>query len=332
MAVAPNGDIFVVESRLENGASKQPNRVTVLRDTNQDGIADTRSLWADKLYLPFGIAFHGGYLYVANTGSVVRWPYRDGDLQANETPETVIRDIPERGMRQHWTRNILFSEREKRLFLTIGSKENAAIEEPLRGTIVAYTLDETGKPGGKPQVMASGMRNPVGLALRPGTGRLWAVVNERDYLGDNLVPDFFTEVQEDGFYGWPYYFIGPHHDPRLPERPDMKKKVILPDFLLDAHCAPLGLVFTPDGLSALIARHGSQNRSRKVGYDVVRVRFNAAGRPYGKAETFVTGWLPDPMERPVYGRPAGLAWAKDGSLLIADDWGGRIWRITPPTH
>jgi glucose/arabinose dehydrogenase len=327
MAVSENGDIFVVESRLEIPKRKQPNQVTVLRDADGDGVAEERHLWADKLYLPFGISFHQGYLYVANTGSVVRWPYKPGDLQATGASETVLNKIPERGMRQHWTRNLLFSDKENSLYVTVGSKENADVEESPRGSIIAYSLDSTGKPEEPYRIIANGMRNPVGLALHPMTGKLWAVVNERDYLGDDLVPDFFTEVRPGGFYGWPYYYLGNNPDPRVPARPDLKSKVLLPDVLLDAHSAPLGLVFTPDGRNALIARHGSQNRSRKVGYDVVRVRFDAAGHATGKPETIISGWLPDPREREVNGRPAGLAWAKDGSLLIADDWGGRIWRI-----
>ena len=328
MTVAENGDIFVVESRMEIRTKKQPNRVTVLRDTNGDGIADERHLWADNLYLPFGIAIHKGYLYVANTGSVVRWPYKDGDTSATAPPEIVLAGIPERGMRQHWTRNLLFDDKANSFYLTIGSKENADVEEAVRGTILGFSLDTTGKPIEPSRIVAGGMRNPVGLALHPTTGKLWAVVNERDYLGDTLVPDFFTEVHDGGFYGWPYYYLGPNPDPRLPARPDLKRSVLLPDILLDAHSAPLGLVFTPDGRNALIARHGSQNRTRKVGYDVVRVRFDAGGHAIGTAETVISGWLIDPAGALVNGRPAGLAWAADGSLLIADDWGGRIWRIS----
>ena len=326
LAVAPNGDVFAVGSRTET-PGKQPNRVVVYRETRGDGVLRERHVWADNLYLPFGIAFAGGYLYVANTDSVVRWRYQNGDREATDAPEKVIAGIPERGMRQHWTRNILFDRAENRMYLTIGSKENADVEEPLRGTIVAYGMDG-GKPTGAPGIVAGGMRNPVGLALHPRTGQLWAVVNERDYLGDDLVPDFLTHVTPNGFYGWPYYFIGTHHDPRLPERPDLRAKTLTPDVLLGSHGAPLGLVFAPDGRSAFVARHGSQNRSRMAGYDIVRVRFDAAGRPSPKYETFVSGWLPDPARTSVYGRPVGLAWAKDGALLIADDWGGRIWRVS----
>lgn len=315
LTVAENGDLFVVESRLEIKTKTQPNRVTVIA---KDG---SRTVFADNLYLPFGIAFHKGFLYVANTGSVVRWPYQPGQQKADRPAETVISGIPERGMRQHWTRNLAFSPDGKWLYLTIGSKENAAIEEPLRGTIVRYAVDASGKPGGKPTIFAAGMRNPIGLAFHPKTQALWAVVSERDYLGDDLVPDFLTEVRAKDFFGWPYYYLGKHHDPRLPERPDLKAKTRVPDLLFPAHSAPLGLVFDPQG-SAYIALHGSQNRSVFVGYKVVVV-------PAGSRapRDFVTGWLPNPQKNEVYGRPAGLAWDREGDLLIADDWGGRLWRV-----
>lgn len=321
LTVAPNGDIFVVESRLEIKKKKQPNRVSVLRDTDGDGTTDQRSVWADGLYLPFGIALHQGFLYVANTGSVVRWPYRSGERVASQPAEIVVAGIPEIGMRQHWTRNIAFSPDGKWLYVTIGSKENAAIEEALRGTVVRYAVDASGRPGGAPTIFASGLRNPIGLAFHPKTGALWAVVSERDYLGDELVPDFLAELKEGGFYGWPYYYLGPNHDPRLPERPDLKAKTLVPEVLFPAHSAPLGLVFDPEG-NAFIALHGSQNRSQLTGYKIVRV-------PAGSRtpQDFVTGWLKSKDGNAVYGRPAGLAWDRDGSLLVADDWAGRIWRI-----
>ena len=332
---APNGDIFVVESRLEIRQQKQPNRVQVLRDTDGDGSLETRSLWSDNLYLPFGIAFYRGFLYVANTDSVVRWPYEVGQIKADKPPERVLSGISKEGMRQHWTRNILFSPESNRLFLTIGSKENADIEEPLRATIVTYALDSSGKPHEPPMIYASGLRNAVGMAWNPTTKKLWAVVNERDYLGDALVPDFFTEIKEGGFYGWPYYFLGPNRDPRLPERPDLREKVLLPDLLIPAHSAPLGLVFYqgktfPTSVygSAFIALHGSQNRSKFEGYKVVRVDFDSTGSPKGELVDFITGWPVDSEHSDaVYGRPAGLLVARDGSLLIADDWGGRLWRV-----
>jgi glucose/arabinose dehydrogenase len=332
LTVAPSGDIFVVESHLDVKQQKQPNRVTVI---GKDG---TRTVWATDLYLPFGIAFHQGYLYVANTNSVVRWAYTSGQRTPSTPAEVVIRDIPERGMRQHWTRNILFSSKGDRLYLTIGSKENVAVEEPIRGTIVWYPVDGTGKPGGEPTIFASGMRNPVGMALNPSTQSLWAVVNERDYLGDDLVPDFLTEVHEKDFYGWPYYYLGKNRDPRLPARPDLRHKSRMPDVLFTAHSAPLGLVFAPRTAlrgaypnHAFIALHGSQNRSVMTGYKIIRVPFDDKGNPNGSPTDFVTGWLPSAKSSTVLGRPAGLAIDNSGSLLIADDWGGRIWRIRPTT-
>lgn len=326
LAIAPDGARFVVESHVERkGVGKSPNRVTVIQNGK-------KTVWAEGLNLPFGIAFFKGFLYVANTDSVVRWPYRTGQTQADRPAETVITGIPERGMRQHWTRNICISPDGNRMYLTIGSKENAAVEEELRGTIVAYALDFAGKPHGEPEIVVRGMRNPVGLAFHPKSGKLWAVVNERDYLGDELVPDFLTQVKEGAHYGWPWYYLGNHRDPRLPSNPALKGKVTVPDTLLPAHSAPLGLVFGRGGVwgyDAYIALHGSQNRSRFSGYSVVRVPFNEKGRPTGPPRPFITGWLANEKRtNDVYGRPAGLAWARDGSLLITDDWAGTLWRVS----
>ncbi|MGC4047878.1 MAG: PQQ-dependent sugar dehydrogenase [Armatimonas sp.] len=326
LAIAPDGARFVVESHVERkGVGKSPNRISVL-------YGDQRVVWAEGLNLPFGIGFFKGFLYVANTDSVVRWPYTVGQMHAEKPAETVITGIPERGMRQHWTRNIVFSPGGNRMYLTIGSKENADVEEELRGTIVAYALDFAGRPHGKPKIITRGMRNPVGLAIHPKTGKLWAVVNERDYLGDELVPDFLTEVKEGAHYGWPWYYLGNHRDPRLPVNSALKGKVTVPDMLLPAHSAPLGLVFGRGGAwgyDAYIALHGSQNRSQFSGYCIMRVPFNEKGRPTGPPRPFVTGWLANPKHsNDVYGRPAGLAWARDGSLIITDDWGGVLWRVT----
>ncbi len=325
LAVAADGARFVVESHVERkGIGPAPNRVSVLS-------GETKTVWADGLNLPFGIAFFKNYLYVANTDSVVRWPYRPGQTMADRPAETVLSGIPERGMRQHWTRNLLFALDGSKMYLTIGSKENAAIEEELRGTIVTYDLDSGGKPHGAPQILARGMRNPVGLALQPRTGKLWSVVNERDYLGDALVPDFLTEVKPGAHYGWPWYYLGSHHDPRLPHNPAIRGKVTVPEVLLTAHSAPLGLVFGRGGkwgFDAFVALHGSQNRSEFVGYSVVRVPFDERGRPIGPPRPFLSGWLKSPKNsNDVYGRPAGLAWARDGSLLVTDDWAGRIYRV-----
>jgi glucose/arabinose dehydrogenase len=190
-------------------------------------------------------------------------------------------------------------------------------------------------PSGKPQVFASGLRNPVGLAFQPATGALWTTCNERDYTGDDLVPDFLTALQPGGFYGWPYYFIGRHRDPRVPSRPDLRSRVIVPDVLFQSHSAPLGLCFYtgrqfPTGYrgDAFVALHGSTNRRLRTGYKVVRVRFDSQGRPLGGYEDFLTGWLADPDKPEIWGRPAGLALDPTGALLIADDGGGKIWRVS----
>ncbi len=325
LVVAPDGARFVVESHVERkGAGPAPNRVSVLS-------GDQKTIWADGLNLPFGIALFRGFLYVANTDSVVRWPYRPGQTTADRPAEVVLSGIPERGMRQHWTRNLLFAPDGSKMYLTIGSKENADIEEELRGTIVTYDIDSSGKPHGAPKILARGMRNPVGLALQPRTGKLWSVVNERDYLGDALVPDFLTEVKPGAHYGWPWYYLGSHRDPRLPENRAIRGKITVPEVFFTAHSAPLGLVFGRGGkwgFDAFVALHGSQNRSEFVGYSVVRVPFDERGRPTGPPVPFLSGWLKSPKNsNDVYGRPAGLAWARDGSLLVTDDWAGRIYRV-----
>ena len=293
MSVAPNGDVFCVESRVERKVKEQPHRVTVLRDEDGDGRAETRHVFTENLNLPFGIAFHGGYIYIANTGSVVRWPYKDGQTKAQGEPQIVIPNIPERGYNQHWTRNILFSQDGGKLYLTVGSKDNAAEEEKPRATIEEYSLDDDGMPDGEPRIYASGMRNPVGLAFEPVTGKLWANVNERDYLGDDLVPDFLTGVQDGGFYGWPYYYLGAHHDPRLPKKPELNDRIIVPDVLFQSHSAPLGLCFYqgeqfPAEYSgdAFVAFHGSTNRKQRTGYKIVRVRFDKTAKPTAATKIF----------------------------------------------
>ncbi|MBV9467714.1 MAG: sorbosone dehydrogenase family protein [Abitibacteriaceae bacterium] len=335
LTVAPNGDVFCVESRVETNAVAQPHRVVLLRDSNGDGKAELRHTFTTDLNLPFGIAIHQNYLYVANTGSVVRWPYHDGQLQAEGAPEVVIKGLPERGYNQHWTRNILFAPSGKSLFVTIGSLNNIGIEEPRRAAISAYPLGPDGLPNGNPTLYATGLRNPVGLAFNPRTGALWATNNERDYLGDDLVPDFLTAIHPGGFYGWPYYYLGRYHNPGMPERPDLRRQVIVPDVLFQAHSSSLGLCFYtahqfPASYwgDAFVALHGSQNRHRRTGYKIVRVRFDKSGKPVGGYEDFITGWMLGPDRKEVWGRPAGLALDRFGALLIADDAGQKIWRVT----
>lgn len=318
MAVSPNGDVFVVQTRLEVKERKQPNSVVVLS-------GGKKTTWADSLNLPFGIQFGFGHLYVANTGSVVRWPYSQGQTQAMGKPETVISGIPDLGYRNHWTRNILFDSNQTSLFLTIGSEHNLAEEGKRRAVIERFPLNSNGLVNGPAITYASGMRNPIGLAINPASGQLWANVAERDYKGDDLVPDYLTSVKPGGFYGWPYAYIGKHHDPRMPRKPAIESTTIVPDVLFPAHSTPIDVKFIAGG--AVIALHGSQNRSKLNGYKVVFIPFDAKGRPTGPARDFVTGWLPKGSNREIYGRPAGLAIQADSSILIADDWGGKIWRV-----
>ncbi|MBS1709351.1 MAG: PQQ-dependent sugar dehydrogenase [Armatimonadetes bacterium] len=323
MAVAPNGDVFGVQTRLEIAEKNQPNEVVVLHTPGVDGRPTKKSLWAKGLEFPFGIQFGFGCLYVANTGSVVRWIYHDGQ-HTSGFPQTVITGIPQKGYRNHWTRDILVDQPGKRLYLTIGSEENLAVEGPRRAVIESYSLSDSGNVTSGPTTLASGLRNPIGLALRPGSKELWATVAERDYKGDDLVPDFVTSIKPGGFYGWPYCYIGQHHDQSMPHKPELEKKAIVPDILLPAHSTPIDIAFGPD--CAFVTLHGSQNRSRLNGYKVVRLPYGTDGRPNGKVEDFLTGWLPKGSNREIYGRPAGMAW-RGSSLLVVDDWGGRIFRV-----
>ncbi len=324
MALAPNGDVFVADSRA--------NSVIVLRDTNKDGKADQRWVWSDKLDQPFGMAFHGDWFYVANTDSIVRFKYKSGQTAADGEPEKLV-ELTAGGYNQHWTRNILFSRDGKKMFVSIGSSSNASVEEdPRRAAISVYDPD-----GKNHRIYASGLRNPIGLSWNPKTGELWTAVNERDGLGDNLVPDYATSVKENGFYGWPYSYIGQNLDPRIKEqRPDLVKKAIVPDVLFTSHVASLGIQFYTGKMfpkeyqgDAFVAMHGSWNRQKLVGYKIARIKFDAKGKLEGNSfEDFVTGWLPDENSNEVWGRPVGLLVAADGSLLIADDGGKKIWRVS----
>ncbi len=323
MAFAPNGDLFVVLSG--------EHRVVVLRDTNQDGVADERKTFADKddgLRLPFGIAFHPLGLYVANTNGVVRFAYRSGQLRRSGRPKAIIRNIPGFGYNQHWTRNIVFSGDYSRLYLSIGSASNNEREAAPRASIYEYHSD-----GSHKRRLAHGLRNPAGLAINPVTGSLWSCVNERDGLGDDLVPDYFTRVKPGGFYGWPFFYIGANPDPRVDPRPELASKVLTPDVLLESHSAPLGCLFYTGNTfpaefrnDAFVALHGSWNRALRTGYKVVRVRF-ANGVPVGGYDDFLTGFMVDPTRLDVWGRPVSLVQAPDGALLVSDDGGHRIWRV-----
>ena len=339
--VAPNGDIFIAETSA--------GRIRVLRTADGADKPTLDEVFASGLHEPFGIAFYPtatdpAWVYVANTDSVVRFPYHAGDTRAAAAPQTVIAELPH-GY-GHSTRDIAFSSDDKRLYVSVGSASNDAegmsaaadAEGPL-GASSGYEKDRADvlvfDPDGKNQaVFATGIRNCVGLAVHPTTGDLWCSTNERDGLGDNLVPDYVTRVREGAFYGWPWYYIGDHQDPRHPgERPDLKDKITVPDVLLQAHSASLGLTFYNAGLfpddykgDGFAAEHGSWNRASRTGYKVIRIR-TRQGVPTGEYEDFVTGFVVN--DRQVWGRPVGVAVAHDGALLVSEDGNGTIWRITP---
>ena len=323
LALAPNGDVFVSDA----GA----NAIYVMRDTDGDGKADQRFTFASGLSQPFGMAFGGDWFYVANTDSVVRFKYKTGQTKAEGAPEKLIA-LTEGGYNQHWTRNIIFSPDGKKMYVSIGSSGNVEPErDERRAAISEYNPDGSGY-----RLFASGMRNPIGLAFNPATKRLWTAVNERDGLGDDLVPDYVTSVADGAFYGFPYAYIGQNEEPRRRgERPDLVKKTVAPDVLIQAHSAALGIAFYdgkmfPDEYrgDAFVALHGSWNREKLTGYKIIRIRFKD-GRPMDNAyEDFLTGWLADENSREVWGRPVGLLVASDGSLLICDDGANKIWRVS----
>lgn len=323
MALAPNGDVFLADARA--------NSVIVLRDTNKDGTADQRFVFSDKLAQPFGMAFYKDWFYVANTDSVVRFKYKPGQTAAAGDPEKVVELTPG-GYNQHWTRNILFSPDGSKMYVSIGSATNVSVEaDPKRAAISVYDPD-----GKNHRIYASGLRNPIGLAWNPADGVLWTAVNERDGLGDDLVPDYVTSVKDGGFYGWPYSYIGQNEDPRRKgENPELVKKAIVPDVLITSHSAALGIQFYTGKMfpeeyrgDAFVALHGSWNRQKLTGYKIIRVDFRDGKLAGNRYEDFVTGWLPDENSSDVWGRPVGLLVHTDGSLLIADDDGKKIWRVS----
>jgi glucose/arabinose dehydrogenase len=329
---APNGDLFVAES----GA----NRVHVFRP-GDNGKPATDSVFAGDLRAPFGMAFYPAgpdpqWLYVANTDSVVRYPYHNGDLKATGAQQMLVDNISGGGRLRgggHWTRDIVFSKDGKNMFVSVGSRSNVEENDDLieiekrRARIFEFNPDGTGE-----QVYATGIRNPVGLAINPSTGQLWTSVNERDGLGDNLVPDYITHVEPGGFYGWPWYYIGNHPDERARgEHPDLSGKVIVPDVLLQSHYASLAMIFYTGGQfpreydgDVFAAEHGSWNRARRVGYNVIRV-FMRRGKATGVYQDFLTGFVtPDGH---VWGRPVGVTQGKDGSLYVTDDGTNTIWHV-----
>lgn len=349
---APNGDLFVADS--------EANQIRVYRLTEGSAKPAEKSIFAGDLHQPYGIAFYPPgsdpqWVYVANSDSIVRFAYRNGDLKASADPETIVDDIPSN---HHWTRDIAFSSDGKTLYLSVGSGSNAAgdMGKRPRGGLEAWikskplgaswgseegradvqAFDPDGKNG---RTVATGLRNCSGMTVQPATGALWCVVNERDALGDNTPAEYATSVREGAFYGWPWYYIGNNEDPRHKgERPDLAGKVDIPDVLMQAHSAPLNIAFY-DGKDlpantgfpkeyrgdAFVALHGSWNRGNRTGYKVVRLLFKD-GKPTGEYEDFMTGFVVSNGE--VWGRPVGVTVAKDGALIVTEDGNGSIWRVT----
>jgi glucose/arabinose dehydrogenase len=349
--VAPNGDILVAESSTDKsvftkvqdkltGKSKSENtggsanRITLFRDKNNDGQPEVHQTFLDDLNQPLGMLVLNNAFYVANTDGLWKYPYQTGQDQITAKGQKIL-ELPAGGYNNHWTRNIIANADGSKIYISVGSGsnvgENGLDEEKRRANILEINPDGSGE-----RIYGSGLRNPVGMDWAPGTKTLYTVVNERDNLGDDLVPDYLTSVRDGGFYGWPFAYWGQHPDPRLEkeQQPDMVKKSLVPDVSLGSHTASLGLAFY-DGNAfpekyrngAFIGQHGSWNRSQLVGYKVAFVPFKN-GKPAGKPESFLTGFMADAAKSEVYGRPVGVAVLNDGSLLVADDAANTLWRVS----
>ena len=350
--VLPNGDVLVAETnapateksgveglkglvmkaamKRAGAAVPSANRITLLRDVDRDGVAETRSVFLRDLNSPFGMALVGNTLYVANTDAVLAFPYRDGDLVI-ETKGRRLADLPAGPRNHHWTKSLVASADGRRLYVGVGSNSNIA-EHGMAEEAGRAAIHEIDIASGASRVFASGLRNPVGMDWQPQSGALWVVVNERDELGSDVPPDYMTQVHEGGFHGWPYSYWGRVDTRVKPQRPDLVARALMPDYALGPHTAPLGLAFYDAQLlprfrgGALIGQHGSWNRRPPSGYKVVFVPF-ADGRPAGIAEDVLTGFLDG--DGNARGRPVGIAVAGDGAVLVADDVGNVIWRVIP---
>ena len=327
--IAPNNDIFVVES----GTRTSKNQIIILRDKDKDGKFETREVFIKDLNRPFGMLVLKDFFYIANTDGLYRYPYKNAPLKLETKGEKIL-ELPAGGYNNHWTRNIIANTDGTKIYVSVGSGsnvgENGMDKEVRRADILEINPDGTGEI-----IYAAGLRNPVGMDWNPVNNELWTAVNERDELGDDLVPDYITSVKKDGFYGWPYSYYGNILDPRMKgERKDLAAKAIVPDVSVGAHTASLGLAFyTKKGFpekyknGAFVGQHGSWNRSKISGYKVVFVPFNN-GKPSGKPEDFLTGFVANAEKAEVYGRPVAVTVMNDGSLLVNDDSGNTIWRVT----
>ena len=357
----PNGDVIVVEteksgsepldrpkrpimdwmeSRAHGGSGGGPsNRLLLFRDSNGDGKPDAQTVLVDHLNAPFGVVALNGYLYVADTDAILRYPFTPGQTAITAPPQKLV-DLPAGPIDHHWTKDLTASPDGSKLYVGVGSNSNAMErgETAERGRAEIWEVDPT---TGAHRTFASGLRNPNGLTFYPGSNTLWTVVNERDELGPNLVPDYMTSVKDGAFYGWPYSYWGQHVDPRVrPQRPDLVKTAIMPDYSLSSHVAPLGLTFYTGNSfpaqfagGAFVGEHGSWNRPELNGYRVTFIRFQN-GRPVGNPEDFVWGFVG--KDGKAHGRPVGVAIDRTGALLVADDVGNTVWRVSyaaapPPT-
>lgn len=347
--VLPNGDVLVVESQTERKGvakkvaaavtgraksennGKSANRITLLRDANKDGKPEIRETFLEGLNQPYGMLLVGNTFYVANTDGLMTFPYQSGQTKLT-TPGKSILPLPAGGYNNHWTRNLIANADGSKIYISVGSGsnvgENGMEHEVRRANILEINPDGTGE-----RIFASGLRNPVGMDWAPGTNTLWTAVNERDELGDDLVPDYITSVKDGAFYGWPYSYYGQNEDPRRKgEKPDLVQKAVVPDVPVGSHTASLGLAFYDQKAfpekyrnGAFVGQRGSWNRSAFSGYKVVFVPFQN-GKPSGKPEDFLTGFVID--DKDVHGRPVGVTVLPDGSLLVADDAGNRLWRVS----
>jgi glucose/arabinose dehydrogenase len=354
--VLPNGDVLVAESNAppKPGDAKgvkgfiykqvqkwagagvpSANRITLLRDADGDGMAETRSIFLKDLNSPFGMVLVGDDFYVANADAIVKFPYSTGDTKIN-APGTKVAELPGGPINHHWTKDLTASPDGTKLYATVGSNSNIG-ENGIEAEANRAAVLEVDRASGATRVFASGLRNPNGPSFNPQTGELWVAVNERDEIGNDLVPDYMTSVKDGGFYGWPYSYFGRHVDTRVePQRPDLVVRAIVPDYALGAHTASLGLAFNTADLfpqdmkgGAFVGQHGSWNRKPRAGYKVIFVPF-ADGKPTGEPRDILTGFLNDKGE--AQGRPVGVRLDKQGALLVADDVGNTVWRVTPAAH
>lgn len=350
--VLPNGDVLVAESnappkpdagfsiraffmglfQARAGAeTKSANRISLLRDSDGDGVAETKTPFITGLYSPFGMSLLDSTLYVANADAIVAFPYQEGATQITGAPDKIV-DLPS-GRNHHWTKDVIASRDGTKLYATVGSNSNVAENgmDEEKGRAAVHEIDLASR---QTRLFASGLRNPNGLSWQPDSGQLWVVVNERDEIGPDLVPDYMTSVQDGAFYGWPYSWYGQHVDDRVePQNQELVAVAIKPDYALGPHTASLGLTFNTGDLfgpemksGAFVGQHGSWNRIPRSGYKVIFVPF-AAGRPSGPPRDILTGFLS--AEGKALGRPVGVAIARDGALLVADDVGNKVWRVAP---